>query len=214
MFGLVMKIFLLLLSNIVNGCNHTKCISLSNQKGIIQPAVINLQSNECSQDLYYYSFAVKLDRCVGSCNSLNDLSNKACVPNKTEDLNLSMFSMITEINESKTITKHVSWECKCKIDGRNCGSDQWWYNGKFWCGCKKLHACEKNYIGNPTTCICKNGKYLASIVDDSASTCDETIEEEMKTVTINFNEKMQSGKEKILYSTHSSINYHCIIYSC
>ena len=41
----------------------------------------------------------------------------------------------------------------------------------------------------------------------------ETIEEEMKTVTINFNEKMQSGKEKILYSTHSSINYHCIIYS-
>ena len=51
-------------------------------------------------------------------------------------------------------------------------------------------------------------------MDDSASTCDETIEEEMKTVTINFNEKMQSGKEKILYSTHSSINYHCIIYSC
>ena len=41
----------------------------------------------------------------------------------------------------------------------------------------------------------------------------ENIEEEMKTVTINFNEKMQSGKEKILYSTHSSINYHCIIYS-
>ena len=128
MFGLVMKIFLLLLSNIVNGCNHTKCVSLSNQKGIIQPAVINLQSNECSQDLYYYSFVVKLDRCVGSCNSLNDISNKACVPNKTEDLNLSMFSMITGINESK---KHVLCECKCKIDGRNCGSDQWWYNGKF-----------------------------------------------------------------------------------
>ena len=83
MFGLFMKIFILLLSNIVNGCNHTKCISLSNQKGMIQPAVINLQSNECSQDLYYYSFVVKLDRCVGSCNSLNDLSNKACVPNKT-----------------------------------------------------------------------------------------------------------------------------------
>ena len=39
--------------------------------------------------------------------------------------------MITGINESKTITKHVSCECKCKIDGRNCGSDQWWYNGKF-----------------------------------------------------------------------------------
>ena len=53
---------------------------------------------------------VKLDRCVGSCNTLNDLSNKVCVPNKTEDLNLSVFNMITGINELKTLTKHIS--CK------------------------------------------------------------------------------------------------------
>ena len=43
-------------------------------------------------------FAVKLDRCVGSCKTLNDLFNKVCVPNKTENLNLSMFSMVTGIN--------------------------------------------------------------------------------------------------------------------
>ena len=46
-------------------------------------------------------FLVKLDWCVGSCNTLNDLSNEVCVPNKTEDSNLSVFSMITEINEQK-----------------------------------------------------------------------------------------------------------------
>ena len=51
---------------------------------------------------------VKLDRCVGSCNTLNGLSNKVCLPNKTEDLNLSMFNMIRGINESKTLTKHIS----------------------------------------------------------------------------------------------------------
>ena len=33
---------------------------------------------------------VKLDRCVGSCNTVNDLSSKVRAPNKTEDLNLSM----------------------------------------------------------------------------------------------------------------------------
>ena len=33
------------------------------------------------------------------------LSNKVCVPNKTEDLNLSVFNMITGINESKTLRK-------------------------------------------------------------------------------------------------------------
>ena len=29
---------------------------------------------------------VKLDRCVGCCNTINDLSNEVCVPNKREDL--------------------------------------------------------------------------------------------------------------------------------
>ena len=51
-------------------------------------------------------FLVKLDRCVGSCNTFNDLSNKVFVPNKTEDLNLIVFSVITRINDSKTLTKH------------------------------------------------------------------------------------------------------------
>ena len=42
----------------------------------------------------YNPFVVKLDRCVGSCNTLNDLSNTVCVPNKTEDLNIHVFNMI------------------------------------------------------------------------------------------------------------------------
>ena len=48
-----------------------------------QPNLINLHPNEYSQELHYYPFAVKFDRCVGSCNTLNDLSNKLYVPNKT-----------------------------------------------------------------------------------------------------------------------------------
>ena len=33
-----------------------------------------------------YPFSVKLDRCAWSWNTMNDLSNKVCVPNNTEDL--------------------------------------------------------------------------------------------------------------------------------
>ena len=117
MFGLIKKIFIGLLTGIGNRSNHTKCISWSNQKCMTQPTLINLYSNEYSQEFHYYPFAVKLDRCVGSCNTLNDLSNKVCIPNKTEDLNLSVFNMITGINESKTLTKHISCECKWKYDG-------------------------------------------------------------------------------------------------
>ena len=56
--------------------------------------------------LHYYPFVIKLDRCVESCNTLNDLPNKVWVPNKTEDLHLSMSNMITGINEPKTLTEH------------------------------------------------------------------------------------------------------------
>ena len=30
---------------------------------------------------------------------------------------------------------------------------------------RKHHVCEKDYIWNPSTCSCENGKYLASIID-------------------------------------------------
>ena len=39
---------------------------------------------------------------------------------------------------------------------------------------KKLLYVKKN-VWNPATCNCKNGKYLASVMDDSAIICDEII---------------------------------------
>ena len=67
------------------------CIKLSNQKCKTQPTLSNLHPNEYSQEFRYCPFTVKLDRCVGSCNTLNDLSNKICIQNKTEDLNFKYF---------------------------------------------------------------------------------------------------------------------------
>ena len=124
MFTSIKKLFMGLLISIVDASNHAKCISLSNQKCEIQSTFIKLHPNEYSQEFHYYPFTVKLDKCVGRCNTLIDLSNKVCVPNKTEGLNLSVFNIITEINESKTLTKHISCKCKSKLDGRNCNSDQ------------------------------------------------------------------------------------------
>ena len=49
---------------------------------------------------------------VGSCNTVIVLSNEVCVSNKTEGLNLSVFNMITGINGSKTLTKHISCQCR------------------------------------------------------------------------------------------------------
>ena len=48
-----------------------------------------------------YPFMVKWDKCVGSCNTLNDLSNEVCVPSKTEGLNIHVFNIITEKMNNK-----------------------------------------------------------------------------------------------------------------
>ena len=39
-------------------------------------------------DLHYYLFMVSLYRPGRSCDTLDDQSNRICVPNKTEDVNL------------------------------------------------------------------------------------------------------------------------------
>ena len=130
--------------SIVNASNQTKCILLSNQKSMAQSTLINLHPNEYCQEFHYYPFLVKLHRCVGSYNTLSDLSNKEWIPNKTNDLNLSLFNMLTEINESKILTKRISCKCKCKFDGQKCNPDQCWNNDKCRCVCKKHHVCEKD----------------------------------------------------------------------
>ena len=54
MFGLIKKIFVLLLTSIVSASNHTKSVSLSNQKCMNQPTLINLHLNEYIQELRYF----------------------------------------------------------------------------------------------------------------------------------------------------------------
>ena len=99
MFGFIKQMFTGLLSfrgslaSIVNITSHIKCFYLF----VTQPTVINLHPNEYTQRLSYYPFAVNLDKCMVNCNTLNDLSNRICVSNKTEDLNLSILNFITKI---------------------------------------------------------------------------------------------------------------------
>ena len=75
--------FIGLLTSKANASIYTKCVYLDNQICMIQPTLFNLYPSEYTQGLSYFPVAVKLHRCVRSCNTLNDLSNRVCVPNKT-----------------------------------------------------------------------------------------------------------------------------------
>ena len=55
----------------------------------------------------YYPGIIKLDRCNGSCNTLDDPSGRICVANKAEDIGINVFIMKTRINESKTYIRQM-----------------------------------------------------------------------------------------------------------
>lgn len=100
---------------------------------------------------------VNLDRCYGSCNTLDYPSKKVFVPNKAEDLSLHVLNMIKRINKLETLAKYIS--CKCKCDGRKYNDE------KYYSDCKNLrkhHMCEDVYTWNSSTGTCENCKYLES----------------------------------------------------
>ena len=113
------------------------------------------------------------------------------IPNKTEDVNLNVFDMIVRINESKTLTKHKSCNCKFKFHGRKCNSNQNWNNNKFQSEYKNFrehHVSKTDYIWNPVTCTWETGKYLGIVISGSVAVCDKIIEM-TKAMSKNVNKK-------------------------
>ena len=53
MFGLTKMMIIRLLTVLVKGSYHTKCMSLSNHECLTQPTLINLLPNEYSEELHY-----------------------------------------------------------------------------------------------------------------------------------------------------------------
>lgn len=59
--------------------------------------------------------------------------------------------MIKSINESKTLKKHISYECRWDFNSRKCNSREKWNKDKYQCECKhpvKNRACERNMCLN------------------------------------------------------------------
>ena len=69
---------------------------------------------------------------------------------------------------------------------------------------------KKDHIWNPSTCSSENGRYLASIVDDSVITCDEK-QKQLQEILM---KKIKSVGQKFFMFICLFIDYHCIIDSC
>ena len=69
--------------------------------------------------------------------------------------------MITGINESKTVTNDLHVNVNVDLMEKNVIQINGGIMINVDVSVKKNHACEKDYVWNPATCICENGKYLA-----------------------------------------------------
>ena len=118
LFTLIKQVFIALLS--FSGTLVTKCVYLSNEPCMTRPTLIDLNPIK----LNCYLSIISPDKYNGSCNVVDDLPAKICVPSETEDVNVKAFNTITRISESKTLVIHFSCDCKCKFNNTVCNSNQ------------------------------------------------------------------------------------------
>ena len=204
MFEFIKQIFIsrrIFFGNLSN-VNPLECISIKNQECKVRPETIDVNSN--SNTSIFYPFRIKINKCSGKCNNINNPYAKFCVPDVIKDLNVKVFNLMSRTNETRHIKWHETCKCICRLDGIICNSKQRWNKNKCRCECKELidkGTCDKGFIWNSSNCECecdKNydiGEYLdyekceckKKISDKLIDECTETIEE-TKLVNITFTE--------------------------
>ena len=114
MFRFIFKIFLkelAILSSLLSTA-PLSCISMNNQECKVRPEIINVISDEP----VFYSFSIKTSKFSGSCNNINDLCPKMCVPDVGKNLNVKVFNLMSRTNETRRIKRHEACKCKCRLD--------------------------------------------------------------------------------------------------
>ena len=75
-FSFVKKVFALgltVLSSSITGALN--CVSMNNQECKARPKIVDISSS----NPIFYPFSVKISRCSGNCNSINDPYARICV---------------------------------------------------------------------------------------------------------------------------------------
>ena len=96
-FRFVKKVFFLGLTIISNFKNVLNCISMKNQECKTRPQVININSN----NPIFYPVSIKINKCSGNCNNINNPYAKICVPDIIKNLNVKVFNQMLRTNKTR-----------------------------------------------------------------------------------------------------------------
>ena len=95
-------------------------ISIKNQECKGRPEIINVNNN----NPIFYPFSIKVNKCTGNCNNINNPDAKICVLDVIKDLNVKVFNLMSRTNETRFIKWHETCKCICRLDGIICNSKQ------------------------------------------------------------------------------------------
>ena len=118
---------------------------MKNQEFKTRPQVININSN----NPIFYPFSIKINKCSGNCNNINNPYSKIFVPDVIKDLNVKVFNLMSRTNETRFIKWHEKYKCKCRLDAIVCNDKKRWNKNKCRCECKELiykGICDKGFI--------------------------------------------------------------------
>ena len=146
-FFTVMTFFNFNLSNV----NSLKCVSMNNQECKIGPEIINIHTTEP----LFYPHSIKINKCKGSCNKINDPYAKICVPDEIKN---TVLNLMSRTNETRHTQCHKTCKGRCRLDASICNNKQRWNDDKCRCECKELidkEMCDKGFIWNLSNCECE-----------------------------------------------------------
>ena len=137
--------------------NTLECLSVINQKCMPRSKILYV--NEGVGEALFYLYNVLVNKCSGSCNTLDDPMARLCVPNIIKRVNIKVYNFLIRLNETRNVLWHKSCKCVCKLNSSLCNNKQIWNSDTCRCDCNKDFAdiinCTKEYMWNPSTSECQ-----------------------------------------------------------
>ena len=78
-----------------------ECVSVVNQKCIPRPKILDV--NEDVSEVLFYPYNVLVNKCSGSCNTLDNPMAKLCVPNIIKRINMKVYNFLMRLNETRNV---------------------------------------------------------------------------------------------------------------
>ena len=125
MFVFIKQVFVVAMtffSCSVLNVNSLECVSMNNQECKVRSEIINVNTNE---PMFYLS-SIKINKCKGSCNTINFPYAKLCVPDTVKNITVKVFNVMPRINETIHIEWHEICKCKCRLDANVCNNKKRW----------------------------------------------------------------------------------------